>query len=324
MTPLETIIRPISREYADFRKRFQSFAETDNPLLLEVLRHVVQRNGKQMRPILTMLFARLFGTVNEATFNAAMSLELLHTASLVHDDVVDDSDERRGQPSVNALFGNKVSVLAGDFLLATSLSYMALTEDGEMSRVVASLAQTLADGELLQLSCSRESMLSEDVYYTIIQKKTASLFSACARLGAMSVKASEEQIEASARFGDYVGRCFQIRDDIFDYFDSSNIGKPTGNDIREGKITLPLLYAIRQCGTDDIRALIKRSENANLSDENVKKLISFAKQNGGIEYAEQAMENIRKQALALLPPDADKEVLESLITYLDTVINRKS
>lgn len=322
MSQLDVILNPIKSEFEHFQQMFSHFVDTDNPLLLDVLRHVVQRKGKQMRPILTLLFARLYGNVSDATYNSALSLELLHTASLIHDDVVDESTERRGLPSVPALFGSKVSVLSGDFLLATSLSYMSLIENMEMARVVSRLAQELADGELLQQHFSFSDSVTEEIYFSIIKKKTASLFSACARLGAMSAEASNEEIEKSARFGELVGLCFQIRDDIFDYFDSSEIGKPTGNDIREGKQTLPLLYALKQHGNAEIMQLVHQLGEAEITDEKAKKLTSFAIENGGIEYAEKVMDELRQQALDILPKEGDAEVLEALRAYLTAVVTR--
>lgn len=322
MSQLDVILKPIKSEFEHFQQMFKGFVDTDNPLLLDVLRHVVQRKGKQMRPILTLLFARLYGSVSEATYNSALSLELLHTASLIHDDVVDESTERRGLPSVPALFGSKVSVLSGDFLLATSLSYMSLVENMEMARVVSRLAQELADGELLQQHFSFSDSVTEEIYFSIIKKKTASLFSACARLGAMSAQASNEEIEKSARFGELVGLCFQIKDDIFDYFDSSEIGKPTGNDIREGKQTLPLLYALKQHGNAEIMQLVQQLGEAEITDEKAKKLTSFAIENGGIEYAEKVMNRLCEQAFDILPKEGDAEVLEALRAYLNAVVNR--
>lgn len=322
MTSLEIIKQPIAEEFAHFQKMFADFAVTDNPLLADVLHHVVQRKGKQMRPMMTLLFAKLYGEIADSTYNAALALELLHTASLIHDDVVDESLERRGQASVNALFGNQVSVLVGDYLLATGLQYMIRTDDLRMAHAVAPLAKVLADGELFQLFQSHENVISEDVYYHIIKMKTATLFSASAQVGALSVHASDDEVERAALFGEYAGICFQIRDDIFDYYDSPEIGKPTGNDMREGKLTLPIIYAVRNHGNDHILSLIKQLKAGELSDEGIDELITFAKDNGGIEYAEQKMEEYRQKAFNLLPEDGPKDIINSIQAHVDYVIGR--
>ena len=223
---------PIDAELEDFRKLFDSSLSSSNFLLNNVIAHIRQRNGKMMRPILVLLVARLYGAIRPATFHAAVSLELLHTASLVHDDVVDESTERRGQLSVNAVFNNKVAVLVGDFLLATSLVHAGKTMSHEIISVVSCLGQDLADGELLQLSNVSNPHFSEEIYFDVIRKKTAALFAACTKSAALSVNASDEEAEFSRLFGEYIGICFQIKDDIFDYFESKEIGKPTGNDMQ--------------------------------------------------------------------------------------------
>lgn len=322
MASLDIIKQPIAEEFAHFQRMYAEFAVTDNPLLADVIRHIVQRKGKQMRPMMTLLFAKLYGEIEDSAYYAALALELLHTASLVHDDVVDDSLQRRGQPSINALFGNKVSVLAGDYLLATSLQYMLLADNPEMATAVAPLAQILSDGELFQLFQSHENVVSEDIYYSIIKKKTAALFSVCAKVGAISSNATQEQIDNAELFGEYAGICFQIRDDIFDYFDSQEIGKPTGNDMREGKLTLPIIYAVKNYGDDHILSLIKQLKCGQLSDEGIYELIAFAKEHGGIEYAEQQMEIFRQKAFDLLPKDGKSEIIAAIKAHVDYVIGR--
>jgi len=323
MNPLEAIIRPVEQEYHHFQSLYDNFTVTDNPLLREVLNHIVQKKGKQMRPILALLFAKLFGEIGDSTYNSSLSLELLHTASLVHDDVIDESDIRRGQPSVNASFGNKVAVLSGDYLLSISMLYMARTNNVEMARVVSKLAQTLSDGELFQLFESRENVVSEDVYFLIIKKKTAALFSACTRLGALSVNASPEDVERAAKIGEFIGVCFQIKDDIFDYFESTTLGKPTGSDMREGKLTLPIIYTVRNFGTDEIHRKIEQLKAGSLSDNEIHELIEFAKSHGGIAYAESVMRAYREKVLALLAEYDNKEIVSAIIAYLDYVIGRE-
>ena len=323
MNPLEAIIKPVEQEYRHFQSLYDKFTVTDNPLLREVLNHIVQKKGKQMRPILALLFAKLFGEIGDSTYNSALSLELLHTASLVHDDVIDESDTRRGQPSVNASYGNKIAVLSGDYLLSISMMYMARTNNMEMAKVVGQLAQVLSDGELFQLFESRENVVSEDVYFLIIKKKTAALFSACSRLGALSVGASPKDVEIAAKIGEFIGICFQIRDDIFDYFESTTLGKPTGNDMREGKLTLPIIYTVRNFGTEDIHQKIKLLKAGTLADSDIQGLIDFAKSHGGIAYAESVMRSYREKVLALLAEYDNKEIVSAIIAYLDYVISRE-
>ena len=240
MDSISLIRTPIEAELRDFKELFDSSLSSSNALLDSVVSHIRQRNGKMMRPILVLLVARLYGAVCPSTLHAAVSLELLHTASLVHDDVVDESTERRGQLSVNAIFNNKVAVLTGDYLLATSLVHAELTNSHRIIQLVSTLGQDLADGELLQLSNVSNHSFSEEVYFDVIRKKTAALFAACAEAAALSVQVGEEEVAFARLLGEYIGICFQIKDDIFDYFDSKEIGKPTGNDMLEGKLTLPV------------------------------------------------------------------------------------
>ena len=232
----QTVIKaPISAELADFIEMFNRSLDHEDGMLAQALNHIRQRGGKRMRPILILLIAKSFGAVTEVTQHAAIGLELLHTASLVHDDVVDESAERRGQASVNAIYDNKVSVLVGDYILSTALLHVSYTHRERIIRYLAQLGRTLSDGEILQLSNISNRDISEDGYYNIIKGKTAALFEACASIGALASGATDEEIEAAARFGQNLGIVFQIRDDIFDYYDSADIGKPTGNDMAEGK-----------------------------------------------------------------------------------------
>ena len=244
MERLEQIKSPISAEFEVFKQKFDASLQSSNPLLGEVINFIKQRKGKMMRPILTLLMAKLYGEIEDSTYYAAISLELLHTASLVHDDVVDESDKRRGQSSVNAIYDNKVSVLVGDYLLATSLTNAAMTTDVQLVELVSRLGQALSEGEIIQLSNTNASDFSEDVYFDVIKKKTAALFSTAAEAGARSVKSSDEMAKNAALFGELLGIAFQIKDDIFDYYKSDVLGKPTGNDMREGKLTLPALYVL--------------------------------------------------------------------------------
>ena len=289
MDSISLIRTPIEAELEAFKKLFDSSLSSSNALLDSVVSHIRQRNGKMMRPILVLLVARLYDAVRPSTLHAAVSLELLHTASLVHDDVVDESTERRGQLSVNAIFNNKVAVLTGDYLLATSLVHAEQTKSHLIIRLVSLLGQDLADGELLQLSNVSNHSFSESVYFDVIRKKTAALFAACTKAAALSVDANEGEAEFARLLGEYIGICFQIKDDIFDYFNSKEIGKPTGNDMLEGKLTLPALYVLNNTKDDTAREIAIKVKDGTATPDEIARLIAFIKENGGIEYAIQTM-----------------------------------
>ena len=322
MDKLQQIKLPIDKEFEEFRRLFDSSLQSSNSLLSEVLSYIKQRNGKMMRPILALLIAKLFGEINDSTLHAALSLELLHTASLVHDDVVDESDKRRGQSSVNAIYNNKVSVLVGDYMLATSLKHSAMTREITIVDLVACLGQNLSEGEIIQLANINASEFSEEVYYDVIRKKTAALFTASAEAGAISVHASDEMVKNARLFGEMIGIAFQIKDDIFDYYSSDEIGKPTGNDMREGKLTLPALYVLNMFDDEEMRKLALRIRALDASDEDIARFIEYTKGKGGIEYARQAMVDYRNKALALLPQSAGQAVKDALTAYIDYVIER--
>ena len=322
MSTFDTILRPIEAEFATFRKMQDDLAVNPNPLLREIILHVNKPRGKQMRQMMVLLFGKMFGEVVDSTYCAALALELLHTASLVHDDVVDDSMQRRGQASVNAIYNNKLAVLVGDYLLSTALVFTGRCGDPRITNIVGALGQTLADGEIFQMFHSHEKLVSEEVYFEIIRKKTASLFSSCAEIGALSANATADDVTRARQIGEYIGICFQIRDDIFDYY-TNDVGKPTGNDMREGKLTLPIIYAVRTQGDERIKSMIDRLKSGELSDTEINELIEFAKDNGGIEYAEQTMQQYRQKAIDLLPEGIDEMVRTAIIGYMDAVINRK-
>lgn len=322
MDKLQQIKLPIDKEFEEFRRLFDSSLQSSNSLLSEVLSYIKQRNGKMMRPILALLIAKLFGEINDSTLHAALSLELLHTASLVHDDVVDESDKRRGQSSVNAIYNNKVSVLVGDYMLATSLKHSAMTREITIVDLVACLGQNLSEGEIIQLANINASEFSEEVYYDVIRKKTAALFTASAEAGAISVHASDEMVKNARLFGEMIGIAFQIKDDIFDYYSSDEIGKPTGNDMREGKLTLPALCVLNMFDDEEMRKLALRIRALDASDEDIARFIEYTKVKGGIEYARQAMVDYRNKALALLPQSAGQAVKDALTAYIDYVIER--
>ena len=323
MDYLSLIKKPIDHDLSDFIRLFdESLSHTDG-LLSDTLQHIRKRGGKRMRPLLTLLVAKNYGEVNSTTQQAALGLELLHTASLVHDDVVDESTERRGQPSVNASFNNKVAVLVGDYILSTALYHVSLTSNDEIITSLAQLGRTLSSGELLQMNNFREQGISEEVYYEVISKKTASLFATCAQNGALSVGASADEVNAARDFGHAIGMIFQIRDDIFDYFDSKEIGKPTGNDMAEGKLTLPIIYALKNYGYDSMLNLARKVKNGSINHDEIAVLVDFAKERGGIDYAEQKMNEFSEKAQQYIDFHVKQsEVREALSNYLSFVALR--
>ncbi|MBQ7427068.1 MAG: polyprenyl synthetase family protein [Prevotella sp.] len=322
MDYLATIRRPIATEMNDFVVLFNESLTHGDGLLEHVLSHIRKRGGKRMRPMLILLSAKNYGEVSEVTQNAALGLELLHTASLVHDDVVDESNERRGQASVNATYDNKVAVLVGDYILSTALLRVALSKNNEIVQQLAQLGRTLAAGEILQLSNISNQEISEDVYYQVIDQKTAVLFEACAALGAISVGVDPEEVEKAKKFGHNIGMIFQIRDDIFDYYDSKEIGKPTGNDMTEGKLTLPVIYALNHSDSQAMHTLAKKVKNGTINNDEIAVLVEFTKQNGGIEYAEKKMEEFAKEAQKYIDECVKPELKQAYKAYLDYVIQR--
>ncbi len=323
MDVLTQIRKPIEREMADFESLFGITLQHQNALLTMALQHVLSRKGKLMRPILVLLAAKRYGKVNDAVLHAAVSLEMLHTASLVHDDVVDESGERRGQLSVNALMDNKAAVLVGDYLLSTALKHAATAGNLEVVDIVARLGQTLSDGELQQLSNVKSDEISEEQYFDVIRSKTASLFASCAEVGALLSGATKTQIARLRDFGTYVGLCFQIRDDVFDYYDVE-VGKPTGNDMKEGKLTLPVIYAVLQPGAEKWHEIALKVRAGKATEDEIKNLVEFTKQSGGIDYARHKMDEIRNSAMKLLSDEGNDEVREALQLYLDFVLKRVS
>ena len=324
MDYLSIITEPICSELTDFIALFNQSLSHTNGMLTQALDHIRQRAGKRMRPILILLMAKNFGRITDATQHAAVGLELLHTASLVHDDVVDESGERRGQASVNQVFDNKVAVLVGDYILSTALLQVSYTHSEVIVRCLAELGRTLSNGEILQLSNIQNQDISEDIYYQVIKQKTAALFEACAALGAVSAGATESEIESARRFGRNLGIIFQIRDDIFDYYDHGEIGKPTGNDMIEGKLTLPVIYALNTTEDEEMITLARKVKNGSVTDEEIARLVAFTKAHGGIEYADKRMRDFHAEATLFLETEVkDEAVRRSLKAYLDYVIERK-
>lgn len=323
MDYLSLIKQPISAEIAHFIELFNTSLTHDDGMLGQALEHIRQRAGKRMRPMLILLMAKNFGRITDATQHAAVGLELLHTASLVHDDVVDESQERRGQASVNATYDNKVAVLVGDFILSTALLNVAKTGNQRIVEYLAELGRTLSNGEILQLTNIQNQDFSEEVYYQVIKQKTAALFEACAGIGALSAGADEKLVEEAKRFGQNLGIIFQIRDDIFDYYDSKEIGKPTGNDMAEGKLTLPIIYALKSTGNEEMLNLAKKVKKGFVTDAEIQQLVQFAIQNGGIDYAVKKMDDFSAQAQRYINFHVKQiEVKEALQAYLDFVANR--
>lgn len=324
MDTLSLIKQPIASELNDFIALFDEQLSHQDGMLGTVLNHIRQRAGKRMRPMLILLMAKNFGQITQVTQHAAVGLELLHTASLVHDDVVDEAEQRRGQDSVNATYNNKVAVLVGDFILSTALLNVAFTQNQRIVERLARLGQVLSDGEILQLSSTQQFEFSEEVYYQIIKNKTAALFEACAGIGALSVGADDEQEQAAKAFGQNLGIIFQIRDDIFDYYDNQMIGKPTGNDMAEGKLTLPVIYALQSTQDEQAMEWAKKVKQGMVTKEEIAQLVDFTKRNGGIEYAEKRMNDFHQRCLGFLDDYVhDPEVKKALSLYLDFVSERK-
>lgn len=323
MDKLSLIKRPIEAELEQFIQLFNESLSHPDGLLGEALAYIRQRGGKRMRPILILLVTKAFGEITMMSQNAAIGLELLHTASLVHDDVVDESDERRGQASVNAMYDNKVSVLVGDYILSTALLRISQTRHHAIVDYLAELGRTLSNGELLQLSNIQNQNISETVYYDVIKQKTAALFEACSAIGALSAGCDDELVEKAKMFGQNLGIAFQIRDDIFDYFEDSKIGKPTGNDMAEGKLTLPVIYAVNRVGDKHFDDLARKVKSGDITQQEIAELVQFTIENGGIEYARQRMNEYSDKAISFINENVkDSVIKEALTNYVEFVVDR--
>lgn len=323
MDYLSTIKQPIEGDLNEFIALFEQSLTHQDGMLSSALSHIRKRGGKRMRPILMLLMAKNYGAISSVTQHSAVGLELLHTASLVHDDVVDESGERRGQASVNATYNNKVAVLVGDYILSTALLHVSFTGHQRIVQELSELGRTLAAGEILQLSNIQNQDFSEEVYYQVIQQKTAALFQSCAAIGALSAGATDEQVQKAGEFGKNLGIMFQIRDDIFDYFDSKEIGKPTGNDMTEGKLTLPVLYALNTTSFDSMLTLARKVKAGTINPDEIAVLVEFTKQQGGIEYAEQKMAEFSQLCKNYIDENVkEKAIREALTAYVDYVVQR--
>ncbi len=318
MVSLDEIKAPIASYIDEFEKHFRSSMKSPVPLLDTITRYIVKRKGKQLRPMFVFLSAQVCGEVNESTFRAASLIELLHTATLIHDDVVDDSNERRGFFSLNALWKNKIAVLVGDFLLAKGLLLAMDHEEFQLLKIVSNATREMSEGELLQIEKARKLDIEESVYFEIIRKKTASLIASCCASGAKSVGSSDEVVKRMHQFGEYVGIAFQIKDDLFDYEKNHDTGKPNGIDIKEKKMTLPLIYTLNNSGWLEKRKAINIVRNHNNEPERVAELIQRVNAGKGIEYATQKMKEYQEKAFELLntfPDSPSRKSLEQLVIF---------
>lgn len=323
MDIIKQIRRPIAEDMEKYKLLFDSYLQHSDPLLHEVFLNISSRKGKMMRPMLTLLVIRLLGgVIDDKAMHTAATFEYFHTASLVHDDIVDESEQRRGVKSIHCSYGNKVAVLVGDYLLANGLLCASKVDSPRLVGIVSKAAQALASGEILQLSNVSNQSIDENVYYDIINRKTAALFSACSEAGALRASTDENVIQNMSLFGHYVGMCFQIRDDIFDYDTSADIGKPTGNDMKEGKLTLPLIYALNHSNDEYMQKLAHKVKSGEISYDEIDELVSFTRSNGGIEYAEHVMKTFADKAKDVISSYPDGDIKSSLMMYVDYVIMR--
>jgi len=306
-----------------FESKFKDSLKSNVSLLDRIMHYIIKRKGKQMRPMFVFLSAKLFGKFEENTYRAASMIELLHTATLVHDDVIDEADFRRGFFSINALWKNKIAVLVGDFLLSRGLLLAVKHEEFELLKIMSTAVQDMSEGELLQIEKARKLDITEQVYFDIIRQKTATLIAACCASGANSVGESADTIEQMRLFGEKAGIAFQIKDDLFDYTQSPLIGKPTGIDIREQKMTLPLIYTLNTVDKKLKNKIINIVKNHHKDDKKVAEVISIVKENGGLEYAEKVMHNYHNDTLNILKPFPENDAKKSLQLLLDYVVNRK-
>ena len=306
-----------------FENKFKDSLKSNVSLLDRIMHYIIKRKGKQMRPMFVFLTAKLFGKFEENTYRAASMIELLHTATLVHDDVIDKADFRRGYFSINALWKNKIAVLVGDFLLSRGLLLAVKHEEFELLKIMSTAVQDMSEGELLQIEKARKLDITEKVYFDIIRKKTATLIAACCASGANSVGEDKNTVETMRLFGEKAGIAFQIKDDLFDYTQSTFIGKPTGIDIREQKMTLPLIYTLNNVSKKEKYNIINIVKNHHENDKKVAELIELVKENGGLNYAENVMIEYRNEALEILNQFDDNEARRSLELLLNYVVNRK-
>lgn len=319
---LEVIKKPISDEMKLFEKKFRKALSTEVPLLDRIMNYIVKRKGKQMRPMFVLLSAGLNGSINEKTYRGASLVELMHTATLIHDDVVDDAFQRRGFFSVNALWKNKIAVLVGDYLLSRGLLLSLGNEDFPQLKILSTAVKAMSEGELLQIEKARKLNTSEEVYFDIITKKTASLISSCCAIGASSNDVGEERVKAMGDFGEAVGIAFQIKDDLFDYGDGKNIGKPVGIDLQEKKLTLPIIHALQNVDDRERKKMVKLIKNYRNKKKDLSLVTEFVYANGGIDYSNQRMEEYKNKALDILNEFPDNEFRSSLRDLVRFTVER--
>lgn len=324
MTTLEEIQQAIAPELRQLNERIAQSLASGNVLMNQVVDNYLLTKGKQIRPILVILCARMFGTMNSGVISAAAAVEMLHNASLIHDDVVDDSKLRRGEPTVNSVWDNHIAVLVGDFFVSTALQQAISTGDIRIISSLSRLGRLLSLGEIDQIYTARYHKLDENAYFEIIGRKTASLFISCIEMGAYAVNVDDERLESMRRFAELLGLCFQIKDDIFDYYEDKTIGKPTGNDLREGKITLPLLHVLLDETLPDHDAMLELSRKEQLSSSEIETLIEYAKVNGGIDYAYSVMGDLRRQGAEILAQFPESEISRTFMSIFDYIITRRN
>lgn len=318
----DQILSAVKDEMVEYNRVFDSYMTTDNPLLDNILNDMSRHKGKGMRPLITILSAKMFGEVQEVTYHLAAAYELFHNATLIHDDIIDESDTRRGRPSVYSLFGSRISVLVGDYVLTNALISSITTKRIELMEEVFRAARWLVDGELFQLYNISLDEISEINYYDIIKKKTAILFASCAKSGAMTTTDNPQDIKNMEDFGMIVGKCFQIKDDIFDYIAGDEIGKPRGNDMIEGKLTLPVIHALLTTNNEEMTAIAKRVKAGEASRGEIDQLVRFTIDNHGIDYAYEMMRKYADQACEILAQYPDSEVKTALTEYVEYVVER--
>lgn len=324
MTPFQTIQQTLAPDLKRLNDRILQALDSPNTLMNSVIHHYLEKKGKQIRPILVLLSARLLGEVNDKVVGGATAVELLHNASLIHDDVVDDTVTRRGSATINGLWDNHLAVLVGDFFLSNALLQGADTNDIRIIHSISNLGRLLSIGELDEIYNARYNALDEPTYLNIIYRKTASLFVSCVEVGAYGVDVDDDRLDTLREYARLLGLCFQIKDDIFDYFSDEKIGKPTGNDLREGKVTLPLIHALEDTTHPRHHEMVALARKDSLSTEEVATLIDFAIAGGGIEYASATMRSMRDEAVALLSRFPQSDITDALTALLDYIIDREN
>lgn len=322
MTNFDEIKDSISPELEELNKIIHTSLASNSSLLNDVVERYLLTKGKQIRPIIVILSAKFFSNVNRHVLHGAASIELLHNASLIHDDVVDETKKRRGYPTINSIWDNHIAVLVGDFFVSNALGCAISSGDIRVIDTISKLGKELSTGELDQIDIAKRHCITETDYYHIIGKKTASLFRSCVQVGGYTAGADSADIENLSRYVELLGLCFQIKDDIFDYFNDASIGKPTGNDLREGKITLPLIYALGKNDSEKSAAMRKLVEKDLLTDEEITTLIEFAKEEGGIDYAYASMERLKSDALKYIDKYPDSEAKSAFMSLFDFIIKR--